>query len=461
MKTNHDEYLKYSTIFITALGVILLYGGIWSLDTGLRSEILLTSSMQPALWITCGLFFAGAFLSNYWSQKSYLISSWVLCLFATIGTFVFLSTVQTPFGVLVLLLPVFLAAFLLNWKHILLLISLILIGAVYLNFFRPMPSSNSIDQWLSIFLMLFVSGFLALITGQLNANLAWFEHHYVSVHKSEQIIRDDEAELKRLLSHMKDYQKYLRETNELLIVTSDEAEKARQVKQIFVQNVSHELRTPLNLIIGFSETMMNAPENYGEMNWTEELKGDIECIYQNSQHLKDLIDDVLDLATLENKKYDIQPQKLDVNSIIKEVVLINEDAYKSKALTLETTTETDMLLVQADPVRIKQVLFNLLSNALKYTLEGGVEIISCINGSMAKIDVKDNGKGIPKEDLEKVFEVFYQVDKASNREDSGTGLGLSISKQLVELHGGEMSIKSVVGQGTTVSFTLPLAEVGR
>jgi len=108
------------------------------------------------------------------------------------------------------------------------------------------------------------------------------------------------------------------------------------VKQNFVQNVSHELRTPLNLIIGFSETMINSPQSYGEVNWTPDLRGDIDCIYQNSQHLKNLIDDILDMASLENKKYEVELSSVNLNSLIHEVVLITESAYKTKDLFLET-----------------------------------------------------------------------------------------------------------------------------
>ena len=114
-------------------------------------------------------------------------------------------------------------------------------------------------------------------------------------------------------------------------------------------------------------------------------------------------------------------------------------------------------MVRADSVRIKQVILNLLSNALKYTLKGGVEISTTRVDHMARVDVRDSGKGIPTDALDKVFEAFYQVDKNSNREDSGTGLGLAICKELVNLHGGEMQISSTVGKGTTVSFTLPLS----
>jgi signal transduction histidine kinase len=203
--------------------------------------------------------------------------------------------------------------------------------------------------------------------------------------------------------------------------------------------------------------MVNSPRSYGEMKWTPELRGDIELIYRNSQHLKDLIDDILDMASLENRKYEVILSKVNLNSIIHEVVLISENAYKTKGLFLETHLTSHIRKVRGDEVRLKQVLLNLLSNSLKYTNTGGVRISSSIEDQMASVSVTDTGKGIPKEDLEKVFEAFFQIDKSNNRDDYGTGLGLSISKQLIELQGGEMWIESELGKGTTVFFSVPLS----
>ena len=308
--------------------------------------------------------------------------------------------------------------------------------------------------------MLAVAVFLQLTIHPILSVIDWYEKKYVIAHQNEQIIRENEIELERLVKSLADSRKYLRTANDQLIKARDEAEKAKNVKQIFVQTVSHELRTPLNLIIGFSETMIHTPANYGEVNWTPELKGDIECIYQNSQHLKSLIDDVLDLAALENEKYDIHPETVDLVALINEVVLFTEPAYKAKGLTLETDLSDESLMVYADGVRIKQVILNLFSNALKYTSHGGVVISARQGERCTRVSVQDTGKGIPADAQDKVFEAFYQVDKATNREDSGTGLGLSISKQLIELHGGEMGLNSTLGKGTAVYFTVPLLQEG-
>jgi two-component system sensor histidine kinase ChiS len=135
---------------------------------------------------------------------------------------------------------------------------------------------------------------------------------------------------------------------------------------------------------------------------------------------------------------------------------LTEDAFATKGLYLRSELEPHPLLVHADPVRIKQVMFNLLSNALKYTHSGGVVVYTKPVNNQAQVLVQDTGMGISTEDLRKVFDTFYQADHSNNRKDTGTGLGLSISKHLVELHDGEIKMDSHPGSGTTVTFTLPL-----
>jgi signal transduction histidine kinase len=386
------------------------------------------------------------------------LAGWILCLGVSASIFTILAHYSDSYGLLVFLLPILFSVFLFDWKQVSGFVGLILISSFYLNHISFKEASLQANFFIPVLLLLFVSTFLLLLFNNLTSTIDWYAKKYESAHRNEQIIRDNEAKLERLVKSLNDYEKYLRITNEMLGKARDEAEEARNVKQIFVQNVSHELRTPLNLIIGFSETMINTPQEYGEVNWTPELKGDIECIFQNSQHLKALIDDVLDLAALENKKYEIEVADIDLNTLIREAVLSAEVSFSSKGLYLKTDFNEEILMVRADLVRIKQVILNLLSNALKYTRKGGVVISSRRDNGMAKVTVRDTGKGIPEDALEKVFEAFYQVDKSSSREDSGTGLGLSISKQLIHLHGGEMKIASVMGKGTSVSFTVPISK---
>jgi signal transduction histidine kinase len=457
VNTFRRESLNYFLGFTSLVGVVLIYAGIWSLHAGFNTKNVLESSLTGSIWVVCGLNLAGFLAAYFFRDRSPITSSWILCFFVATAIFVLVLNYFDPHYIFVFLVPIIFAIILLEWKHSAFFIGLVILASVFL-FYIHFEGWNFFN--LIAFPLLLLSSISILLELSLNhiyGNLNWFHKRYQTALVNEQIIRENEVKLEIMVNSLRDFEKYLSQTNISLIEARDEAEQARTVKQNFVQNVSHELRTPLNLIIGFSETMINSPQSYGEVNWTPDLRGDIECIYQNSQHLKNLIDDILDMASLENKKYEIVISNTDLNSIIHEVVLINENAYASKGLTLETDLSKRIKNVRGDSVRLKQVLLNLLSNALKYTTTGGIKITSTLIGSMASVSVSDTGKGIPEEDIEKVFEAFFQVDKSNNREDYGTGLGLFISKQLIELHGGEMTISSTLGQGTTVSFTLPTA----
>lgn len=460
MDTIRDDFLKYCIGLTFFMSLAILYAGIWSLDTGYTPETIFVSRMASNLWAAFGFFLVGALLSAAVRKSFLALASWILCLSTSAGIFMILSMGGSPYLILAFLLPILYSAFIMDGKQVSILLTLILSASVYLYKFSPPGTAVKGNLIIPVLILLSISLFFLFLLQMLFSSIEWYAEKYKTAHQNEQIIRDNEVKLEKLVRSLNDYEKYLRISNDMLIKARDEAENARNVKQIFVQNVSHELRTPLNLIIGFSETMMNTPRNYGEVNWTPELKGDIECIHQNSQHLKAMIDDVLDLAALENKNYEVDLADIDLNTLIGEAVLVTDISYRTKGLYLKTDFHEETLMVRADVVRMKQVILNLLSNALKYTRVGGVIVSSSQNGAMARVEVRDTGRGIPEEALKKVFDAFYQVDKSSNREDSGTGLGLSISKQLIELQDGEMQISSVLGLGTTVSFTTPLSKTG-
>jgi signal transduction histidine kinase len=453
-----SESLKYCLGFTLITGIVLAYAGIWSLHVNFGSDTILKSSVDLSVWIVCGFNLLGYMVAYFFREKSPVTSSWLLCLTQAGAIFTFIAHTFNPLDLLIFLIPILFAIVLLELKQSVAFVASVVLFVLILFYVHSNGWGFLPQIAFPISILIAIAIFMELILTQIHTNLKWYHQHYQTALINEQIIRENEIKLERLVDNLKDYKRYLSETNMSLIQARDEAEEARTVKQNFAQNVSHELRTPLNLIIGFSETMINSPESYGEVNWTPDLHGDIECIYQNSQHLKALIDDILDMASLESKKYEVELSTVDLNSLIHEMVLITDSAYKNKGLYLETNLSPLIKSVRGDAIRLKQVMLNLLSNALKYTNQGGVLITSTVLGSMACVLVKDTGKGIPEEDLDKVFEAFFQVDRSNDREDYGTGLGLSISKQLIELQGGEMSLESELGKGTTVYFSVPLSE---
>ena len=234
------------------------------------------------------------------------------------------------------------------------------------------------------------------------------------------------------------------------------AEAARQAKTEFVANVSHELRTPLNMIIGFSEVISKTPHLYAP-HLPAALMTDIAAIQRNSQHLLALVNDVLDLSQVEAGRMALSREWVSMPDLIQEAVSVVQSLFQKKGLYLTLDLPEDLPQVFCDQTRIRQVAINLLSNAGRFTSQGGVCITCRVEEDFLVVSLSDTGPGIAEEDQKRIFEPFQQVNSSIRRLYGGSGLGLTISNQFVELHGGKMGLKSQLGQGTTFYFTLPLA----
>ena len=233
------------------------------------------------------------------------------------------------------------------------------------------------------------------------------------------------------------------------------AEEAHRTKQQFVANVSHELRTPLNMIIGFTQLIVNAPQTYGT-RLPPALMADLNVILRNSEHLLSLVDDVLDLSQIEAGQMAITKEWVDPREIVSAATTAVLPLYETKGLYLRSTLPSELSPMLCDRTRIREVLLNLLSNAGRFTDSGGVEVRVQPREREIEFSVTDTGPGIAKDDAERIFRPFEQLDSSIRRRYGGSGLGLNISKSLVELHGGRMWLESSVGVGTTFHFTLPL-----
>jgi PAS domain S-box-containing protein len=242
------------------------------------------------------------------------------------------------------------------------------------------------------------------------------------------------------------------ELEELLIQSKIEAEKAR-AKDIFLANMSHEIRTPLNAIIGFNEILANS-------RLDPDQRKNIEIVRSASKNLSVIINDILDVSKLESGKLELDFSPLRIENTCKQVIQLQMSEAKSKGVKLFFSYDNEIPeLVKGDEVRLGQILINLISNSIKFTEKGQVELKvreESRDGSFSKINftVADTGIGIPEDKIKKVFERFSQAETYTTRLYGGTGLGLSIVKSLIELHDGKISVKSQPGEGTEFSFSI-------
>ncbi len=247
---------------------------------------------------------------------------------------------------------------------------------------------------------------------------------------------------------------------EVSLQAVDEMRKADQLKSQFLANMSHELRTPLNSIIGFSRVILKGID--GPV--TELQQQDLSAIYNSGQHLLNLINDILDLSKIEAGKLELAFEE-DVNlaDLIQSVVPTIQGLIKDKPVKLERLIAPDLPPLRADPLKIRQVLINLLSNAAKFTEQGAITVkVQAWTGAQGReeviVRVSDTGAGISPEDRSKLFLPFSQVDGSATRKSGGSGLGLSICRHLIEMHGGEIGLESEIGMGSTFYFTLPVSQ---
>ena len=242
-----------------------------------------------------------------------------------------------------------------------------------------------------------------------------------------------------------------------LIEKSKQVEEANRLKSEFLANMSHDLRTPLNAIIGFSELMID--EVPGKIN--KEQRQCLDDVLTSGKHLLDLINDVLDLSKIESGKMKLRLTDIALTAVIESVRSTIMPILASRKQSLDVEVEEGLPPVHADKAKTRQVLINLLSNATKFTSDGGkLKIEAGREGNWCQVSVIDDGIGIKEEDRERIFEPFYQLDTPLTKERSGTGLGLALTQQIIERHGGKIWIESEYGKGSRFTFTLPLAPAG-
>lgn len=234
--------------------------------------------------------------------------------------------------------------------------------------------------------------------------------------------------------------------------TVKELQLANQAKALFLANISHELRTPLNVIIGSAEILKEPL--LGRL--TKKQKNHADNIYSSGTHLLQLINDILDVSKIIAGKMNLNISEFTIKDVVDQTVRNMNCYVAEKHLQIEVEINPEDFSVKADVQKIRQILYNLVSNAVKFTNNNGhIQIKVMKIGTMMKVAVKDDGIGIAREDQERVFKEFEQADNSYTRENGGTGLGLPLVKKLVEMHGGSVCLKSKKGEGTEILFTIP------
>ena len=228
--------------------------------------------------------------------------------------------------------------------------------------------------------------------------------------------------------------------------------EASRLKSQFLANMSHELRTPLNSIIGFSKVLLNRLD--GEL--TERQEAYVSSVHNSSRHLLDLINSILDFSRIEAGRFEIRSERIDLLDVVEECMETSTPLVRDKRVKLEKDVPVELPAVHGDRMRIKQVLLNLISNAIKFTHAGRVLVQVRPEADVVHVSVADTGIGISPADLQRLFEPFQRLDNPLAQQADGTGLGLAISKKFVELHHGRIWAESRESQGSTFHFTLPL-----
>ena len=226
-------------------------------------------------------------------------------------------------------------------------------------------------------------------------------------------------------------------------------QRLQKVRSQFLANVSHELRTPIFAIQGYIETLLNGAVNDKKVNMHF-----LEKANQNTISLSNLLNDLIDISMMESGEMRMSYRYFKINDLINQVIQENKKVAEDKGLELTYTPARDDLEVFGDKDKLRQVLVNLVHNAIKYTEKGKVELFIEEENKFARLNVKDTGMGIPEEHLDRIFERFFRVDKARSRSLGGTGLGLAIVKHIIEAHNSKVEVTSKEGEGSNFSFLL-------
>ena len=409
-------------------------------------------------WVGMGLLAVSIGVGHLLRLRHLRAASYVLIwgMMGTITTLLFASS--TPMTGILFVIPILFGGAMLSGPMVFFLAGAASLVMILVCLSGRYPPSGGMSGSLTVMIV----GILLLtaVTAwgafrSLQVALAWVWHAYHRAYENEQVARSSRAELARVMRSLDNAFYSLERTNYKLMLARNRAEEARRLKQQFVQTISHELRTPLNLIVSFSELMTQSPEYYGGPPPFPYMR-DLAIVYRNARHLQSLVNDVLDLARIEAARMIILPEEVSPASLTRDALETVRSLVESNDLTLAMDIEAGLPSLWIDPTRIRQVLYNLINNAVGFTEKGGITVNVYRENDDVIFCVRDTGMGIQQEDIPLIFEEFQQIDGGTRRRHEGAGLGLVISKRFVELHGGRIWVESEPGKGSAFYFSQPI-----
>lgn len=411
--------------------------------------------IRAELWF--GVFVLWAGIVTTWLLRRRYAQIAALVLIATVLSATVLLTIGTGMSVVLygLIIPILITSIVLRPSGVL-LVSLVMVYVIlhigYAHFSYGIASLGIVGP---VTLVTLVTAIALLSAHSLNKTLVWVSISLEEAWQHAEVARTRSGELVRALKALDESAYRIERLNQQLQLALEAAREAEEQKTRFAASVSHELRTPLNLIVGFSGLLFEHPEVY-DIQFSSRCLHDLSIIYRNALQLQSLVNDVLDLAQIHAVRMVIKHEAVDLITLVHEVADTVRGLVESKGLDLTLEMPSSLPAVWADRTRIRQVLVNLLSNAVRFTDQGYVKIQSRTSDGVIFVAVEDSGVGISESDLPQLFKEFHELSSSLSRRFGGTGLGLAISKAFVELHGGQIWAESEVGRGSTFTFSLPV-----